>query len=377
MQPGAPFRRQVLCCAVCLCLAGCGRWGDSAEESVEETDAFTEAIEIPAGGTSTANSPTETAAAPAGRPAERPAPLTLVKTVVQQLGQKTPQGRVSSRSVLEMTMTITPEESDGPPAKERLADSSTGQIPYRVRYQRVRLLRELPDQPQLNYDSDAASDLVPPAARPYQGLKDNGFRFRLNREYQLTGVADLEPFLDRCLQSIPPAQRQQFRAGLPLNSPADVIAWFVDDAIGLIPPMVSKAGDSWLRSREILQPVPIVITTRCTIRQMTAESADVDMAGTLGPAADRPGADLSSIGGGRMIVRGGKLLGRCRLDRRTGLPVYSHSEQSLEMAVQLVDGTELEQFKTTVTTLEPRTGEASPFPPPSAVSQTESRMSPR
>lgn len=377
MQHGAPIRRQILCCAVCLCLAGCGRWGDSAEDSVEETDAFTEATEIPAAtGTPAPNSRTETTAASV-RPAERPSPLTLVKTVVQQLGQNTPQGRVSSRSILEMTMTIAPEESGSQLASGRPADTASGPLPYRVRYQRVRLLRELPDQPQLLYDSDAPPGITPPAARPYQGLKDNGFRFRLNREHQLTEVADLEPFLDRCLQSIPAEQRQQFRAGLPLNSPAEVIAWFVDDAIGLIPPSVTQAGDSWLRSREILQPVPIVITTRCTIRQLTAEAAEVEMAGTLGPATDRPGGDVSSIGGGRMIVRGGKLLGRCRLDRRTGLPVDSHTEQSLEMVVQLADGTELEQFKTTVTKLEPRTGEPSPFPPPPVVSQADSRLKPR
>jgi hypothetical protein len=370
MQYGARGWMRILCGAVCLCLAGCGRWDDSAEESIEETDQFAEATEIPRAdnGTSAPRSVAESAAAPTN-PAARAVAATLVKTVVQQLGQESPDGRVNSRSILETTMTISPEETEAQTGNTLPASSPGGQTPYRVRYHRVRLLQELPDQPQITYDSDAATGSVPPAARLYQGLKDNGFRFRLNREHQLTEVTDLEPFLDRCLQPVPKEQRPQLRAALPLNSPAAVIAYFVDDTIGLLPPAVSQAGDSWLRSREILQPVPIVITTRCTIRQMTAESVEVDMSGTLGPAADRPEADVAAIGGGRMLVRGGKLLGKCRLDRRSGLPTYSHSEQSLEMVVRLADGTELQQFKTTVTTLEPRTGEASPFPPPASVSQ--------
>jgi hypothetical protein len=101
------------------------------------------------------------------------------------------------------------------------------------------------------------------------------------------------------------------------------------------------------------------------------------MSGTLGPVTDQAPADSTSDGAVRMIVRGGQVLGKCRIDRRTGLPVQSRVEQSIDMLVHLADGTELEQFKTTVTTLETRTGEASPFPPPSTAARNEAGLSPR
>jgi hypothetical protein len=123
----------------------------------------------------------------------------------------------------------------------------------------------------------------------------------------------------------------------------------------LIPAEVSQAGDNWLRSREIMQPIPCVATTRYTLRQVTSEIVDVDIAGTIVPPPDDGTAGRASADGMQVLIRGGQLLGHCRVDRRTGLPVNSHIEQSLEMTVRLADGTEFPQLKSTVTTLQPPT----------------------
>jgi hypothetical protein len=52
-----------------------------------------------------------------------------------------------------------------------------------------------------------------------------------------------------------------------------------------------------------------------------------------------------------VAVLGGQSTGRCRIDRRTGLPLDSHIEQSVQMRVRLADATEFEQHKLTTATL--------------------------
>src|SRR5207248_1837630 len=78
--------------------------------------------------------------------------------------------------------------------------------------------------------------------------------------------------------------------------------------------------------------------------------AEIDITGTVSPSAtygpsNQPNPEVN------VTIRGGTSLGNCLLDRRTGLPMQSRVEQSLEMNVRLADGSEFDQQKTTVTTI--------------------------
>ena len=52
-----------------------------------------------------------------------------------------------------------------------------------------------------------------------------------------------------------------------------------------------------------------------------------------------------------ITVRRGQSAGSCVINRRTGLPMQSRVEQSLEMHVRLADGGEFDQYKSTLTTI--------------------------
>jgi hypothetical protein len=155
---------------------------------------------------------------------------------------------------------------------------------------------------------------------------------------------------------------------LPVATPAEGLAYFVHEGIGLIPAEVTRAGDTWTRSWQVAEPVALVTSIRYALRQLTAESADIDLTGTFGPASGGAFAEGTSQSGVQVLVRGGKIRGDCRVDRGTGLPVRSHVEQSLEMTVRLADGSEFEQIKSHVTTLgltSSRSPELSRIPPTS------------
>lgn len=366
MTCGARLRSIFLCCAAGLSLAGCGWWNQAEETEEVEGSTVTELVEDVPPATASASHARHAerhghASAPPAQSASRPdrpgAPgesITLVKTVSQQLQQQDANGRVDSRSFVELTMMITPVDTPALTGGSTTTDGRGGPGRYRVVYRRARVFQEIPGQSSISYDSDAPPSVIPFAARPYQELRDNGFEFSLDRDGQLLAMHGFEPFLERCLSPFPVEQRGGIRAALSLTSPASALAYFVDDSIGMIPAEVNQAGDSWLRSRTQTQPLAVTTDVRCTVRQLTGGVAELELVGAIRPAEAPATSSESSPEGMQVVARGGKLLGRCRIDRRRGLPIDSHIEQSLEMTVKLADGTEFDQFKSTVTTLETR-----------------------
>lgn len=357
MRRGKSLPTLFLCCAGGLWLAGCSAWTAPKDEDVEEAG-IAEVAEEPEPPAVRPVVQAPTGPLPANPPST-PAPIPqtprrwpLVKTVVQQLRQQTPEGWVNSRSSVELTIVVTPDGAHAAPVAGALTGAAPGGIAYRVDFQRIRFSQELPGQAPLTYDSDSPPAVVPSAVRPYHGLKNNGFQFRLNRDLQLTEVVGFESFVERCLQSAGAEQQAVLRLSLGASSPAEGVTHFVDEGVGLIPAEVSRAGDNWMRSQIIGQPVPCVATTRYTLRQVTAEASDVDLIGTITPAPDAAKPDGGLGEEVQVLIRGGKLLGQYRVDRRSGLPVRSHVEQSIEMTVRLADGAEFPQLKTTVTSLE-------------------------
>jgi len=218
----------------------------------------------------------------------------------------------------------------------------------------------------VQYDSDAPQRPVPLSALGYHGLKDNGFEFWLSADNQIIEIVAFDQFLDRCMREVPPGRQQQVRAAMAATSGSDGIANFVDDSIGLLPATAVREGETWSRDRQVLQPVPMHLRNRYVLRRITDEIAEIDITGTVSPSvnfgpATPANRDLN------IVVRGGNSVGTCLLDRRTGLPMQSRVEQSLDMTVRLPDGSEFDQYKSTMTTIKYFPGqEAAPISPGSS-----------
>lgn len=259
----------------------------------------------------------------------------LVKTIEQRLTQQLATGPTVGHSRLELTLSLQVEEVRGP--RQRLA----------VRYHRVRYAQDLGGQ-YVDFDSSNPAAQIAPAALAYAGLKDNGFSFWLgadNRVGELIGFAE---FLQRCVSGLSSEQRPQALAQLQSLRSDDGLANFVDDSIGLLPspsdPQLAgqslRIGTVWQKSAAEGDGL------RCLLKELTAQSAEISLIGTIPPAIYVDPAHQM-----KLTVRGGQLTGSCVVDRTTGMPTQSRVERSIEMVAQLADGSEIPQRKEVLTTV--------------------------
>ncbi len=270
----------------------------------------------------------------------------LTKRVEQRLTQADGQGVSVYRSLTEMLLSLSVEEV------------RDGNKLLSVRYHRVRYSHDIAGK-KVEYASDSPQQAVPPEALAYAGLHDNGFAFWIgpdNRVRELVGFAD---FLQRCVRNVPPQHRQSVLAQLEGTHSENDLANFVDDGIGLLPysdnprhPAVAvKIGSAWdLKPRQSEGPIPMQVNTRCVLKDLTDSTAEISMIGKVvsdaAPVVVRDGNREM-----RVFVKGGHCSGTCKVDRRTGLPTNSQINRYLEMTVQLADGSEIQQRKETLTTI--------------------------
>ncbi len=270
----------------------------------------------------------------------------LTKRVEQRLTQADGQGVSVYRSLTEMLLSLSVEE---------IRD---GNKLLSVRYHRVRYGHDIAGK-KVEYASDSPQQAIPPEALAYAGLHENGFSFWIgpdNRVRELVGFAE---FLQRCVRNVPPQYRQSVMVQLEGTHSENDLANFVDDGIGLLPysdnprhPAVAvRVGSAWdLKPRLSEGPIPMQVNTRCVLKDLTDSTAEISLIGKIAPDA-APVVVRDGNREMRVFVKGGHCSGTCKIDRRTGLPTNSQVNRYLEMTVQMADGSEIQQRKETLTTI--------------------------
>jgi hypothetical protein len=268
----------------------------------------------------------------------------LMKSIITSVMQPGESGNEKSTALKEFLLTITVEAmpDSGPRA---------GQKQMGVQFHSVKFQREIKGQ-KLVYDSRTAKEPLPMVVRPYHGLVGNRFSFWLGAENQIEGIVDFKSFLERCLKDVPADRYEEVWNSLESQSGVYGIANFIDDSIGLLPTSKVKTGETWTVTRQTQQPVPMMCKNRYTLQHLDDKQAEVSILGDIIPAAFSIDAvPLAAQKGVQLSIKGGKASGNCTIDLRTGLPIHSQVEQSVEMIVKLKNGQEFTQHKQTVTTI--------------------------
>lgn len=333
--------RSLFVVVAATCVMTCAGCGDGGRDATPTVNASAADAKTRSAGARTIESPAAPQSIRLGIKAGDRFPL--VKRLDQFLKQVTPNGNVlTHHSSLEMSLSMTVEEvvDRGP---------QRGQTRIGAKFHHVKFSQNVPGA-ETHYDSDNPPATVPLEVQGYHGLKDNGFSFWIGSDHQILEIVDFDKFIDRCVEKVPADKRVFVRSTLARSAGADGIANFIDDSIGLLPNRDVVLGDSWTRSRQILQPVPMHISTRYTLTELTTDEAQVNILGTIMPSTTY-GPDDQQSRGVEVQVKKGHSIGSCTISRRTGLPIDSRVDQELSMRVKLANNVEFDQFKTTVTTI--------------------------
>jgi hypothetical protein len=273
----------------------------------------------------------------------------LMKTVTETVSQFTTDGPVESKMVLKVLLVI------------RVQEVLKDRTKLRVDYQRVRFNQNSPGK-QTAYDSDAPPQAIPLDAQLYHGLAKNGFEFWIGKDHKVIEPVDgFTEFLKRCVVHVSPKQREAVMRQFVQTTGDDAIANFIDDSIGLLPAQDKsvKTGDKWTRKRQVQRPVPLYLTSHCTLKKLDAKYAEITIDGSVIPSVAY-GQTTNAGQGMQLSVTGGHLTGECRIRRETGLPEESKIRRVFEMLVRLPNGREVKQRKDTTTTIAVYSPQGSP-----------------
>ena len=266
----------------------------------------------------------------------------LVKTVEQTLVQKSEVVPAMARTKLELTLIITVEEVN------------SDAIRLGVQYSRVAYQHDVNGQ-QLSYDSASHQGAVPWDAIPYAGMVNNGFAFWIGRNNSIRELVGYKEFLERCVANVPLERRETLLSEISNRFGDDGVANFVDDTIGLLPydnTVDENAatrvlpGDIWMRERRLMQPVPIHLTSTYRLVSLNSDSAEIEITGRVASGEAGTPSDI-----GRLQIIGGQSLGRCIVDRATGLPLEMTLSRFMKMQLTTSDNQRVIQEKQIETTI--------------------------
>ena len=266
----------------------------------------------------------------------------LVKTVEQRLEQKSDVVPARARTKLELTLIITVE------------DVKSDAIRLGVQYSRVVYQHDINGQ-QLSYDSASHRGAVPWDAIPYAGMVNNGFSFWLGRNNSIRELVGYKEFLERCVANVPLERRETLLSEISNRFGDDGVANFVDDTIGLLPydDTVDEAaatrvmpGDQWTRERRLMQPVPIHLTSVYRLASLDNNTAEIEITGRVAGGEAGAPSDV-----GRLRIIGGQSVGRCIVDRATGLPLEMNLSRFMKMQLTTSDNQQVIQEKQIETTI--------------------------
>ena len=255
-----------------------------------------------------------------------------------------------------------------------------GRKRFKVQYTGVKYSHNIAGE-KVSYDSSRSTGPTPPEVQAYQRLVNNGFSFWIGPDNKIVELVGFDGFLKRCLQNTPPEQLETVLAKIAESSGDDGIANFIDDSIGLLPYNIDenhkggaiRVGETWTKTRRLTQPIPMVLKTEYTLRELNDKTATINIAGDI--AASKINSPMNQNGKSvQLYIRGGKSFGTCLIDRKTGLPLESKIDRFLETTVKLANGKEFEQQKQIVTTIrafphqeERRLGPSAKITPPGDV----------
>lgn len=262
----------------------------------------------------------------------------FARTIQQSMTQQSRGSRRLSSSSLSMQITLRVEEVE------------SDRILLTAKYSDITYSHDIAGQ-RVQFNESTPPAGLPLELQPYRGLADNEFSFWIGQNNRIESVVAFPEFLSRCLRYVPASQQAAMIRQMSVVSPEDAVTSFVDETIGMLPvgstaePL--NVGDSWNQDRQINSPLPMYLSSTCSMKDLSPASATVSIIGKI----SAPNGSGPLRQGVQLILKDGQTVGRCQFDRATGLPIDCRVERNLDLDAKLNDGTIVRQVKKIITTI--------------------------
>jgi hypothetical protein len=282
-------------------------------------------------------------------------PSSLEKHVVLKVGDRFPFLKTMEHQLTQIDEGVTQVSSSRTEIHFSLVVeivATDGRKRLLVEFQNVQHEQSLLNQ-RITYSSDKPNVPVPTAALLYAGLVNNGFSFWIGSDNQVLELVDYPEFLRRCLRNVPQADVGPLQQQLDQIDPAGAVESFVDESMGLFAAyqgrnqdrQEAKKGATWeLEPQRFEAPVPMSIHTRCLLKEISPNAADILLSGKIA-ASEVPSLIRDDGCNLKIFVRGGHTSGSCRIHPQTGIPVQSEIQRTLDLIVEMEDGHQIQQTK--------------------------------
>ena len=267
----------------------------------------------------------------------------MIKTITQRLTDSSNAQTQESKSHLKLWLTMSVEKVQ-----------EDGMKLMHVRYHRVAYSQDVGGK-KIEYHSDqGANPNLPMDVMVYAGMVNNGFSFWLGADNKIQHTVNFTEFLKNCIRNVPAAHQQSLLTALLQTAGDNGIANFVDDSIGLLPYSTSNkdvlvhVNETWSRNQHIKGGLPMQLQTNYTLNHLEGGTAEIDIQGKITPTLTQS----NNVKNGEIQLVSGKVLGRCSIARKTGLPLRSEVQRILTLAVAGPQGKPVMKNKTITTTIE-------------------------
>ena len=344
----ANLRWSMLFTMFCLFACGCSYFqGTATDDDVDLTEIDEEEKSEPGELTPFANSQELTPSKPVNEARLKVGDrFPFLKTVEHRLTQVDQAGTQVNSSRTDVNLVLFVETAN-----------PDGRALVTAQFQRVKYSQDILGK-RIVYASDEPHEAIPPEALLYSGLTNNGFSFWLGPNNKVIEIVGYGDFLRRCLRNFPEQSRSNVLLQLEGIKSADAIANFLDESLGMLmmsddlkrPGPAGKKGDFWeLEPRYCDAPSPLMTNSRCILKELTSEVAEVLLTGRI-TGSPEPVSMQDAEGDVKVLFKSGHSTGSCRINAKSGIPIQSQIQRSFELVMEFPDGQRIQQNKDTITT---------------------------
>jgi hypothetical protein len=187
----------------------------------------------------------------------------------------------------------------------------------------------------VSFDSATAEDPISPEFRPLAAMVGKKFTMRISPLGSVASIEGLSEILDAVIaeMSVEGPAREQVLENMKRQFGEEAMKDLIEQAMAIYPLEPVAVGDTWAKTLEIRQMVPLKLDNTWVLKEVTDETATLEVTSLIGPAGDDTTVNMM---GAELNVRlEGAQSGTSIIDRKTGWVESSTVNQNVDGAMTL------------------------------------------